>query len=519
MKRLLAALTLVACSLAMAASAPPKKPRLILMVVVDQFRYDYLLRFSGDYTAGLKRMWTEGAVFDDAHYVHVPTVTAVGHSTVLTGATPLVSGIIGNEWYERQTASQVTSVSDPSTTLVGAAGAAGSSPHRLLVSTVGDEIKSVHADTRIIGISIKDRSAILPAGHMADGAYWFDNDSGHWVSSTFYMKELPKWVEAVNDSKPAARSVGQVWRALNSKTSDAPLCTMVKDTPNMRYCGSLEASPWGNEMIEELAEKALGAENLGRHSSTDILAVSFSSNDYVGHAVGPDAPEVRDISRRTDILLGKLIAAAERQAGLGNVITVLTADHGVASVPETARKNKMPGGRIDARALTATIEKALADRFGEGKWVLGNSDTSPYLNRELIAKYKTTEAQAENVAAAAVRALPHVYRVYTATQLASGQISPDSISTAVNNGYYRARAGNLVILFEPGYLTGNNGTTHGTPFGYDTHVPVLFLGSGIKPGHYYQKIAVNDIAPTLAAIVGVAQPTGSVGRVLQEMWQ
>jgi len=165
------------------------------------------------------------------------------------------------------------------------------------------------------------------------------------------------------------------------------------------------------------------------------------------------------------------------------------------------------------------MEKALSERFGEGKWVLGNSDTSPYFNRELIAKYKTSEAEVENVAATTVRALPHIYRVYTATQLAAGQISRDSISTAVNNGFYRARNGNLIILFEPGYITGNSGSTHGSPFGYDTHVPVIFLGAGLRPGHYYQKIMVNDIAPTLAAIAGVAQPTGAVGRVLQEMWQ
>jgi predicted AlkP superfamily pyrophosphatase or phosphodiesterase len=294
---------------------------------------------------------------------------------------------------------------------------------------------------------------------------------------------------------------------------------MVKDTPGVRYCGSLDASPWGNEIIEELAEKALAAENLGKHSATDVLTVSFSANDYVGHAVGPDAPEIRDISRRTDLLIGKLIDAAVKQAGAGNVVTVLTADHGVAPVPEVNQKNKMPGGRINAPAIAAAIQKELSERFGPGQWVIGNSDTSPYLNRELIAKYKTTEAAAENVAAAAVRALPHIYRVYTATQLAAGQISPDFISTAVSNGFYQPRNGNLVILFEPGYLTGSNGTTHGSPFAYDTHVPVIFLGPGIKPGHYYQKIMPNDIAPTLAAIAGVAEPNGAVGRVLQEMWQ
>ena len=295
----------------------------MLAIIIDQFRYDYLLRFRNEYHAGLARLLDRGAVFTDAHYLHAATVTAVGHSTFMSGAPPSLSGIIGNEWYDRQAGRTVTSVSDPDTKLVGGIpNVPGSSPRRLLVSTVPDEVKMQGAESKTIGISIKDRSAILPAGHMADAAYWYDNDSSSWVTSTYYRAELPEWVKKVNSEQPSPRFVGARWLPFDAKDDSAPpFCTMVAGT-EVRYCGSLEATPWGNEMIEELAER-LHRQNLGHHPGVDFLAVSFSSNDYVGHAVGPDDPAVRDISIRTDILLGKLFDFVEQQAGAGNTLIVL----------------------------------------------------------------------------------------------------------------------------------------------------------------------------------------------------
>jgi predicted AlkP superfamily pyrophosphatase or phosphodiesterase len=528
MRRSIASLLLPALSCALFAQAPgqsatPKKPKLVLAIVVDQFRYDYLARFRSGYTSGFKRLLEQGAVFENAHYIHALTVTAIGHSTFLSGATPNISGIVGNDWFDRSTGKIVTSVSDPGTTTIGGTDAAGSSPRRMLTGTLGDEIKMAGGKSKVIGISIKDRSAILPAGHMADAAYWFEDKSKHWVTSDYYMSALPKWVEAVNAAAPDAKSRGAQWLALDAKTGDKPFCTMTpggvgngKDA--IRYCGSLEASPWGNEMIEDLAEKALVAEELGKHDGTDVLAVSYSANDYVGHARGPDSPEVRDISIRTDRLLGKLIEAAEKQAGVGNVLVVLTADHGVAPVPEVNQARKMPGGRVANAQLTAAMQAALEARFGAGKWIDENAG-SPYFNKELMVRYKVTSADVENVAAEAARAIPHVYRVYTANQILSGAMQADSISSSVTNNYFRGRSGDLIILLDEYYQSGTSGTTHGTPFNYDTHVPVIFLGAGIKKGHYYQRIAPNDIAPTLAAILGVQEPGGSVGRVLQELWQ
>ena len=496
-----------------------QKPKLVLAIVIDQFRYDYLLRFRADYNSGLARLLDHGAVYTDAHYLHATTVTAVGHSTFLSGAPPSISGIVGNEWFDRATGKSVTSVSDPETVLV-ASGKPGSSPKRMLVSTVGDELKMQGGDSKIIGVSIKDRSAILPAGHMADGAYWYDNDTNAWVTSSYYRHDLPAWAKTVNGQEAYKKFATAKWLPFDAKDDSAkPFCTMVKGTP-VRFCGSFEATPWGNEMIESFAEAALSGENLGRHSATDILAVSFSSNDYVGHAVGPDDPAVRDISIRTDRLLGKLFDAADRQAGAGNTLVVLTADHGVAPVPEVNQARKMPGGRIKPAELFEKISAALTARFGPGKWLLSNSAVMPYLNLELIAEHKLDPAAVERVAAEAAQSEPHIARVYTRNDLLTGRIQQDSLGRAVSLTFFGPRSGDLYIVQEPFYLfDAGSGTSHGTPYNYDTHVPIIFLGAGIKPGMYRSTVAVNDIAPTLSQILGVQEPSGSIGHVLSNMLQ
>ena len=514
-------LLFTALRLVFAAPAPPAKPKLAVAIVIDQFRYDYLLRFRTEYTAGLARLLEHGAVFTDAHYLQATTVTAVGHSTFMSGALPSVSGIIANEWYDRETGATVTSVSDPATKLVGGVpGALGSSPRRLLVSTVGDELKIREGkDSKVISISIKDRSAVLPGGHMADGAYWFDPDSNHWVSSNYYMDALPGWARQVNDGQPAQRFIGAQWLPLGSGSAGAaPFCTMVAGT-DVRYCGGLEATPWGNELIEQFAEAALDGEQLGKHAGTDILAVSFSSNDYVGHAVGPDDPAVEDISVRTDRLLGKLFETIDRSVGLEHTLVVLTADHGVAPVPEVNQARHMPGGRIPDFVLSRAMLTALNQRFGTGDWLLPGPASMPYFNLKLINQRKLDRALVEQVAAQAAAAVPHIARVYTRSRLLSGGIQEDPLSRAVSVGYFGPRSGDLVILQEPYYLFDATGTSHGTPYDYDTHVPVIFMGPEIKPNLYRERIAVNDIAPTLSEILDLERPSGSAGRVLAEILQ
>ena len=508
-------------------AAPAGKPKLILAVVVDQFRYDYLTRFRGDYHAGLARLLDEGAVFTDAHHVHFPTVTAVGHSTFLSGATPSVSGIIANEWYERGTgrctalnaapSPVVTSVCDDSTQLLGGiAGVHGSSPRRMLVSTLGDELKMAGKASKVIGVSIKDRSSILPAGHMADAAYWFDSDTNHFVTSTYYVRELPEWVATVNSQRPIGKYLGVAWLPVNAKAGDKPFCSMAAGG-EVPYCGPIESTPFGNELLEDFAERAIQNEKLGQHEGADILALSFSANDYAGHALGPDAPEIRDISIRTDQLLGKLMDFADAQIGKGNTLVVLTADHGVAPIPEVNADRKMPGGRLDAGVCSRAISDALSASFGKGNWFVYDASGFLYLNYETVSVNKASPVEVRRVAAEAGRALPHIARVFTRDELQRGEGTSDPVGHSVMLGYYGPRWGDLVLVPEPYYMFSASGTTHGLPYDYDTHVPVIFWGPEIRPGVQYGRVAVNDIAPTLAALLEVGTPSGSSGRILSQI--
>jgi predicted AlkP superfamily pyrophosphatase or phosphodiesterase len=521
MKRILAVFSLFCC--AIHSQTPAAKPKLVVAIIVDQFRYEYLQRFSADYHAGFKRLVDQGAVMDNAHYIHAGTETAPGHSTFLSGATPSISGIIANEWYDRASKIAVTSVEDHATTLVGGVpGEVGASPVNLLVETLGDKIRQQGGESRIVGVSFKDRAAILPAGRAANGAYWWSTNSNSWVTSTFYMKALPDWVKEINRSRPYMRGFGAQWFALDAKKGDAPFCTMVAGDEKIRYCASLMATPWGNEMIEEFAERALTAEQLGQHSGTDLLTVSFSSNDAVGHAVGPDAPEVRDISRRTDMLLGKLLDAIDREAGLGNVTLVLTADHGVAPmapIPGQTVYNPT-GGRLSTGLLTNAVQDALTAKFGEGDWMEANTGTMLVLRRETANKCKAEWAQVQEVAAEAARKFPHIARVYTDAEF---QKAPgggeDEIEKAMRRSYYHGRSPDLMILPDEYYNFDSSSAVHGTPYEYDTHVPIIFFGAGVRHGRYAQAVAPNDIAPTLSDIIGVAVPSSAVGHVIREIRQ
>lgn len=487
-------------------AAAPKRPKLVVTIVIDQFRYDYLTRFRGEFHAGFDRLLTKGAVFTNANYVHFPTVTAVGHSTILSGATPSISGIIGNDWYDRDEHKHVTSVSDSRTTLLGGTGE-GSSPERMLVSTVGDELKMSDAGkSRVIGISLKDRAAILPAGHSANAAYWFDVRSGNFVTSTYYMKDLPAWVKDFNATRSPDKYRGVTW--LTHKLPD--------DTS--RLYGALETSPYANELLEMFAEHALTAEQLGTHDVPDVLTVSFSANDYVGHQYGTYSPEEHDVTVKTDQILDKLLQAIDRQVGLDNVVVVLTGDHGVAPSAAEDAANHMPGGRMPGDTVKKAVQAALAKKYGDGEWVIGSWDLSLYLNQDLIAQKNLDPAEVNRAAAAAAMNVAHIFRSYTREQLAAGAVSGDQISRRVENGFNVRRSPDVQFIPEPYWMISGAVTTHGTPYDYDSHVPVIFMGTGIKPGQYNESIIVNDIAPTLAAILAVETPSGSVGRVLSEMW-
>jgi hypothetical protein len=494
--------------------------KLVLLIAVDQFRYDYLTRFRSEYTQGFKRLLTEGAVFTDANLEHYPTVTAVGHSTMLTGATPAVSGIVGNDWFDRKSNGTVTSVSDSTVTMFGAPDAAGASPHRLLVSTVGDELKLASGQpkgssegSRVFGLSLKDRSAILPVGHAADGAYWWDQKSGNFVTSSYYVSQPPAWLKTFNDSKAAGGFAGKTWSLLSAPS------TVMKQLPAQAggpLYQSVYSSPFGNELLADFAGTILQQERLGQRAATDLLSVSFSSNDAVGHTFGPDSPQVHDIAVRTDRTIGRLLDQVNKLVGLQHTVVAFTADHGVSPVPEYLTEHGMPAGRMTGPELFGPIEQALAARFGAGKWILATAGTSPYFNYELMASLKVDPVEARRVAAEAAANVPHVARVYTRDQLQRGDVPFDRIGQRIQRGFNQERSGDLEILLEPNWLRQAEGTTHGTPYNYDAHIPLILMGNRIKAGEYSDAVALNDLAPTLATLIHVEIPSGSSGRVLTE---
>lgn len=492
---------------------PAKDVRLVLLIAVDQFRYDYLTRFRSEYNGGLDRLLRSGANYVNAHLDHYPTVTAVGHSTMFSGATPKVSGIVGNDWFDREDGAKVTSVLDQSVQLLGAPGE-GASPRRMLVSTIGDELKRAgRAASKVIGISCKDRGAIFTAGHMADAAYWFDPETGAFVSSTYYFPELPAWVQAFNSERLADKYAGAEWKF-------GPNAADVFKMPSAlgpKLFDAVYSSPFGNELLERFAEDLVRHEKLGQRDATDVLTVSFSSNDAVGHEQGPDSPQVHDISVRTDRILGKLFDYLDGLIGMQRVLVVLTADHGVMPMPEQLQHTRMPGGRFSSTLLFDTMQEALAARFGAGKWVEGTAGTSPYFNRKLVAEKGLAMNEVERVAARSVENLPHVARVFTRTQLLLGQAPSDIISQRVARSFNPRRSGDLEILLDPYWIRSVSDTTHGTPYSYDSHIPLIFLGPGVQAGTYVRPVVLNDLAPSLATLLEIETPSGSQGRALHEM--
>ncbi len=499
------------------AVSAPQMPKLILVIVVDQFRQDYTTRFRNYFTSGLKELLTAGAVFPDAHQDHYPTVTAVGHTTILTGSVPATSGIIGNEWYDRASGKVITSVDDPSTQIIGDPGAGGASPHNLIVSTVADELKIAHgADSRVIGISRKDRAAILTVGRMADAAYWFDSRVGGFVTSSWYQSTLPDWVEKFNQESLPQQSMGKKWVPLLHP--DAQPFLQLPSMANAAFYSAWAETPYSNEVLEQFAESALENEKLGRHASPDILTVSFSANDSLGHRVGPDAPEVQDMSIRTDRIIGKLIQKAEVEAGgVQNLLVVFTADHGVAPLPEVNAGRKLPGARSDYHHLLKKVGQNLSDKFGQGNWILADQGSMVYLNRKLIAERGLSEDAVEDAAAGIVLDYPGVFRVYTRHEFAQHQAMQSMIDDYMARSFFAERSGDLYILMRPYVVDAASGTSHGTPYDYDSHVPLIFYGWRVRPGSYTQRTGVSDVAPTLAEILKVETPSGNVGHVLGQI--
>jgi hypothetical protein len=348
---------------------------------------------------------------------------------------------------------------------------------------------------------------------MADGAYWYDTTTGDFVSSTYYFPNLPEWVQSFNERHSANKYAGMDWRF----DPASPTGIFKMPPEGAKLASAVYNSPYGNDLLEQFAEEAIRQEKLGQRDSTDLLTVSFSSNDAVGHTYGPDSPRVHDMCIQTDREFEKFFAFLDQTIGMQHILVALTADHGVMPMVEELQSERMPGGRMTNAALFDPMQKALADHFGPGEWLLSTAGTSPYLNWNLMAEKKLDPGEVQRVAAFSIERVPHVAHVYTRQQLLLGEVPGDKLSERVVRSFNDERSGDLEILLDPYWIRGATGTTHGTPYSYDSHIPLIFMGPGIKPGRYVRPVALNDLAPSLATLLDIETPSGSVGRPLSEM--
>lgn len=527
-----------------AQGAEAARPRLVVVISIDQFRADYVTRFEKDYlpakkgstVGGFNFLVTQGAHFADAHYDHVPTVTGVGHGVITTGSIPALNGIADNEWFDRATRKPVYCVDDPSVKTVGGT-ANPMSPKNQRVTTVGDELKMATAGkAKVVGIALKDRASILLAGHAADTVIWFDSGAGGWVTSTFYAPsgKLPAWVEAMNGEKIPESSFTKTWAPILSDsayqlTRPAPFVKGGPTSPVFSHpiAGSTRSASMGNftrsgfaqEYVFETVKRALDAEGLGQDDVPDMLCINLATNDYVGHAYGPNSPEVMDISVRTDRLLSDLFNTLDKKVkgGLKSTAIVVTADHGVAPIPEESKDTYRVGHAIrgSSAKLRDAINAAMSAKVGEGKWVLYCEPPQLYLDRELLASKGIDLAEAQRLAAGAARSYEGIVEAFAGEDILRGALPAWPWTQHVANGYSRTLSGDVMIFETPGALfAGGTGTSHGSPWVYDAHVPILAFGTGSRAGLRRERVSVCDIAPTLSMILGIEHPSGSVGRIL-----
>ncbi len=521
----------------------------MIVLTIDQFRGDYLHRFRGHFgPGGFLRLLEQGANFTDCRYRHAVTKTACGHAVVLTGVYANEHGIVNNAWTDRETLKRGNCVDDTTVQLIGRPEsrggvklpgiAVGSSPRRLMAPTVGDELKLRRPESKVIGVSSKDRSAILLSGKLADAAYWMDK--GTIVSSTHYMKELPEWVRAFNAKGRVESYFGKTWDRLLPAATYEKLqgpdempgefgdFGMGQTFPRVvnggssqitsAYYEAFEGAPFKNEVLLEFARGVVENENLGRRGVTDLLCLSFSTNDVIGHNYGPDSHEVMDITLRTDRMLAEFLTFLDQRVGLKNCTIVFTADHGIAPLPERVKglNTNLSAGRVDNVALLRTCEEALSAVFGplsNGRRWLVVDENWLFFQRDVLKEKSIASTAAEKVVRDALLTMEFVEAAYTRTDLNAGTIT-GPYAEAVLLSHFGPRSGDVYYHMKPFWVERKTGTNHGTPYTYDTHVPLLWFGVGVKPGIYPQRVGVDDIAPTLARILGLLAPPQSRGNGL-----
>ncbi len=536
----LAVLALASSLHAQGPPAPVLPPRLVVVLVVDQLRADYMDRFRPFFgRSGFNLFLERGARYPQARHQHGTTSTCPGHAVILTGSYGNVNGIIANYWFDRRTAHETYCAADPTVRLVRSE-AEGRSPRNLKGATVGDLLKVATGGAgRVLAVSAKDRSAIMLGGHLADGVYWMVDTL--FVTSTYYRPDLPRWAEEFNRSGAVSSVRGKRWERLlppsayalvgpDDVEAEADEDGMGRTFPHPIGAGpsdrsfveAFDQSPYSNEVVADFAMRAVSAEGLGRDSVPDLLAVSFSANDRVGHLFGPDSHEVMDVTVRLDRTLARFFGFLDRTVGLANTVVVLTADHGVAPMPEVLQRLH-PGAtarRIHPRVITEAATRALEARYGAARgpgWLA--YDHFPHLSLDLrvLREKKLPVEEAERVVADALAEVPGVHEAFTATELERQRA--EGVRSAAVYSFYPGRSGNIYYQLEPYLMIGAGAgwADHGSRWAYDQQVPVLWYGPGIKPGVYQAPAAVADIAPTLSAVLGLARPGGSEGRVLGEM--
>jgi len=516
----------------------PVKPRLVLVLSIDQMRFDYLTRFGPLYKGGLRMLLDRGAVFTNANYRHSATETGPGHSVILSGRHPSHSGIVANEWYDTYLRKTVNVVDDPVQRPVGGSGRSAS-PANTLSFTIGDVLKAKSPQAHVVGVSLKDRSAILMGGRRADAAYWYETSGGNFITSTFYTAEPPSWLVALNNRHMADSHAGQTWTRLLPDTTlyeryagkDAiegewdrkdivfPHVGRGKP-PETAFYDDLRRTPFADELTFEVVLEAMAAHHIGEDSVTDILAIGFSATDIIGHTYGADSQEMMDQLLRLDLVLDRLFKQVDEKVGLGNTLVVLTADHGSLPLVETLQAQGIDARRAAPAVLENAVKQALAKKYPRIEGLIQNySAPDFYLDEDVIRRGNLNRKEVETTAIQALLATGLVEKVYTADDLRGTNPLSDPYFRLFQNSFFEPRSPQLnVLLKQYVYLSAAaGGTGHGTAYDYDRHVPIVFMGSGVRPGLYNELCGPEDIAPTLGLMLDLDFPHEPDSRLLREM--
>lgn len=540
MKRLLTLILVLSAISAIAQNPDQPKPRLIVGIVVDQMRYDYLTRYWHRYgNDGFRKLYREGHAFTNTHFNYVPTYTGPGHASIYSGCTPSAHGIISNNWYDRKQRKVVYVTDDSLVRGAGTTGAAGKmSPRPMISTTISDELRiASNMRSKVVGIALKDRSAILPAGHSANGAYWYEGATGNWISSTWYMNELPPWVQSFNKDSIAKKLLKETWSPLlpidqyTESTADEVayedlLAGHLRPVFPYNFAqnapGNYEVIkyiPAGNSLTKEFALAALRGEQLGKDEFTDILAISFSSPDYAGHQFGTHAIEMEDMYLRLDLELSDLIRQIENEVGKGQALFFLTADHAAIPNPQFLRDRKIPAGLFNITQVKDSLTRYMNARYGTQSWILALEDDQVYLDHQLLSKNKLDYEEVCDDLAKVLLGFDGIAYTLTASDLQKAEFN-FGIRSLVQKGFYPKRSGDVVLMLEPGLIEYKaKGSTHGSAYTYDTHVPLIFYGGGISKGITTRSVEITDIAPTLSQMLGIQPPNTATGKILDEVFK